>query len=1054
MTMQSPAISIPSKQTAEVDWSNPIRQIIASAYGENPDSYAEECAALQRARQDAVKGAGSEVTARDLLFRYFGQLELLELRFPDIKVTFPWHDSFTNKLTTQTSLAFEKASVIYQIASTLSILSSTQNRSSPEGLKRAYNFARSAAGMLVYVNENFLHAPSTDLSKEVVKLLIGIMLAQAQEMFTEKVLEEGKAKAGGKGPGNAGIVAKLAAQAGIMYAALSEEVKEFFGKGIIDRNWVALINLKAKYYPSVANYHRAILDDSQSKHGDALVRLRLAETLGKEAQKQAAVFLSSFNHPDSLTLPADSGTALVEITKTHLAVVSERTHQATKENELIYHSILPAEAALPPLDKLSAAQPISIQDTYSSVEVTKLVGQDIFHKLIPLAVHESASVYSEEKAKLSRGEVERSDIAEGEVQTTLEYLGLPSVLNKFRSIVASHGKPGAGLDALSLPGREALDLVEEVGGEERKESIKVLMLRLEEKKKLVGEDLRSCQEDLDKESRECERLRAKYQNSWTQAPSASVARSQREDLRSQQTAYQSASQSDARINALYQTVLPSLPTLCSPEALNQAYTEAVGSTDPASSNKGSLLDLDVKEEEGEERERKEMKRLIGELEERLGRLSRFKKERTICLNDLKHLIQNDDVSQQLLVNRRAHGVEPTLFATELEKFKPFRTRLDHTIEQEKSTLKETSQLLDDLNELRGARQTQDRWARAERAVKDLTARLKGQAEDYKEANSALRRGLEFYLQLKLLSDALRRSVKSFVTTREEERGRLVQQCERGSSSSSSIYTSSHSSVGPPPPVPRAVSSGLDHFASLSIGSAQPQRQPSTGGSYDWRAIPTSPAPTSPYPPPPSNLSSSFASSTIPPPPPPLSQKPDPWDFGANGLSSAFNSHPSTVPTLHSAPSSAPTAHSSYQSPPAPPSSTSSYSPHQSTYSNYGGPSQPAPPAQLYQHQAHQQAYPPPLPPPPTSSSYQSASSASYAPQHVYPAPPAPPRQSSTGNSSFYGYAPPSSAQQQQQHPASSSPDPPPAPSPYGQPGYPSPYQQHQQQYSYGQNGGR
>ena len=57
-------------------------------------------------------------TARDLLYKYFGQLELLELRFAEIRVNFPWHDAFTNKLTTQTSLAYEKASIIFQIAAT------------------------------------------------------------------------------------------------------------------------------------------------------------------------------------------------------------------------------------------------------------------------------------------------------------------------------------------------------------------------------------------------------------------------------------------------------------------------------------------------------------------------------------------------------------------------------------------------------------------------------------------------------------------------------------------------------------------------------------------------------------------------------------------------------------------------------------------------------------------------------------------------------------------------------------------------------------------------
>lgn len=59
-------ISIPKKTTDEVDWTTPIRNLIAKSYGENPETYAPECQALQRCRQDAVKGAGSDMTG--LLF--------------------------------------------------------------------------------------------------------------------------------------------------------------------------------------------------------------------------------------------------------------------------------------------------------------------------------------------------------------------------------------------------------------------------------------------------------------------------------------------------------------------------------------------------------------------------------------------------------------------------------------------------------------------------------------------------------------------------------------------------------------------------------------------------------------------------------------------------------------------------------------------------------------------------------------------------------------------------------------------------------------------------
>ena len=67
--------------------------------------------------QDAVKGAGCDLTARDLLYKYFGQLELLELRLSEFRATFP---SCTVKLNTQTSIASEKASILYQTASAYS----------------------------------------------------------------------------------------------------------------------------------------------------------------------------------------------------------------------------------------------------------------------------------------------------------------------------------------------------------------------------------------------------------------------------------------------------------------------------------------------------------------------------------------------------------------------------------------------------------------------------------------------------------------------------------------------------------------------------------------------------------------------------------------------------------------------------------------------------------------------------------------------------------------------------------------------------------------------
>src|SRR3954447_12514342 len=80
--VQAPMISCPLKQTNEVDWVHPLKQYIRTTYGDDPERYSEECSTLNRLRQD-MRGAGADsASGRDLLYRYYGQLELLDLRFP------------------------------------------------------------------------------------------------------------------------------------------------------------------------------------------------------------------------------------------------------------------------------------------------------------------------------------------------------------------------------------------------------------------------------------------------------------------------------------------------------------------------------------------------------------------------------------------------------------------------------------------------------------------------------------------------------------------------------------------------------------------------------------------------------------------------------------------------------------------------------------------------------------------------------------------------------------------------------------------------------------
>lgn len=92
--VQTPMLSCPLKQTNEIDWIHPLKQYIRTTYGDDPERYSEECSTLNRLRQD-MRGAGADsASGRDLLYRYYGQLELLDLRFPvdenHIKISFTW----------------------------------------------------------------------------------------------------------------------------------------------------------------------------------------------------------------------------------------------------------------------------------------------------------------------------------------------------------------------------------------------------------------------------------------------------------------------------------------------------------------------------------------------------------------------------------------------------------------------------------------------------------------------------------------------------------------------------------------------------------------------------------------------------------------------------------------------------------------------------------------------------------------------------------------------------------------------------------------------------
>lgn len=379
--------------------------------------------------------------------------------------------------------------------------------------------------MFTYINENFLHAPSVDLSRDTVKTLISITLAQAQEIFLEKQVEDGK---------KAALLAKLAAQAHTLYLQAVEGCQENVGKGIFDRSWSLVVQCKAAHMASLSEYYQALADEDSNNYGSAISRLQLAEKSSKSSCSFAKSVPSS--PPADSNLGSETQSALVQITKRQFENVQEKLSALIKDNDFIYHQNVPAEASLSAVSKRPAAKAIPVSELYQGQDIQKIIGPDIFQRLVPMSVTEQASMYDEEKAKLVRSEAEKVETANGEMDASLDYLKLPQSLNILKG----------GMDQEMTVEEEFKRWCEDLAGHE---AFSKAFEHLQKEKSGILSSLSHSSKQLDMEESVCEKMRSKYGADWTQQPSSRLTSIFRSDIRNYRDTIDEAGNTDSQLLA-------------------------------------------------------------------------------------------------------------------------------------------------------------------------------------------------------------------------------------------------------------------------------------------------------------------------------------------------------------------------------------------------------------------------------------------------------------------------------------------------------------------------
>ncbi|KAI8847540.1 BRO1-like domain-containing protein [Chytridium lagenaria] len=922
---QAPILHPPTKKTDEVDFT-PLKKHIALSYSEDPEN---------------TRGAGKDMTGRDILYRYYGQLDLLEVRFPiDEK----------NSIS-QYSIAYEKASVIFNIAATCASIAALQNRYESAGQKVAFNYLQAAAGLFQYINENFLHAPSVDLSRDSIKSLVDLMLAQAQEVFLEKVLAEKKKGA---------LPSKLAAQAAHFYAAALEGLSTEAVKGQFDKPWVEVVKIKAKLFESIAHLHRSYQQEDASKYGESVAHSTKAEILAKEAHKFAVSFNSSYSGfstyvisptlttaASSTSAAGSSSSSLLEIAKANMSIATERKVSSTKDNDLIYHDLVPSTDTLPALEKVAIAKCITFAEL-----CTGIIGPDIFQNLIPLSVHEASSMYSEEKAKILRAEQDASDGANEELQATLESLNLISTLSQLKQFA----RRGSAVDeTLKLP-QDIANFVQEVRSEEsqRSSSTDELLAHLTSLKKQANDQMDEVGLLLDKEQFECEQQRAKYNEQWTQEPSSKMTAQIRQDVRQNRESFDKAVRTDEALYGRIAEAKREINIIRRPlDEVESIFAEMILAAAPDKfQSAGSLID--EMPSGGDEIAS------IEKIENMLAQLRNLKTQRGNLVAELKTKIHEDDIAGALVLNKNR---ESQVFQTELSKFQPFaHTQILIAVSSEFDKLRDSSTSMKML-------------VSRQKKRADLIKDFKRSYELWKESKEGLRKGIRFYTDLNELISSLRSTASNFVNRRNDERANVIKRIEEASavkgqqalreqlarvSLSSGSPTYGQSFAGSPGPagypLPNASSPSGPGYPSLP---SYPQPLPASSAAamsfanYPYAQNPSDAVKRSPsgpggygstQPPPPANPYSSdpynpsYPRASLPPAQPPYAPAPQ---------QPAYAPPPATAPILCTLPSAT--------------CQQTSYAPHQQQQSGFAPTQQQQPsygqlPQQQYRPLQQQSAY--------------------------------------------------------------------------------------------------
>ena len=708
-----------SSTTHQPDFVTCISRFIGKKYQEDPNSYLNEMNELSKLRNAALRQL-REIAGCNVLKRYYAQLHSLNNRFKmaneEVGLKFVWIDTFSDRHVSG-DINYEMAAIMFNIGALHAELGALDPRKDDSGMKMACTHFQCAAWAFEQIKNNPVEFQSKDLSHDLLSFMYQVTIAQAQECILDKsILDKRKPS----------IIAKVAAQVveyyntaliGLLTGQLTDSttsVVEVVGSKLF-KDWKRFVEIKISYYSALTNLYMGISCEEstdplvlESKGGERVAWTMAAEDRIKEAEKE----VEKMDRVD--VMMKDSIIFMKQL-------IEKKMKSAKNDNDHIYHKPVPSSDKLTAVKGASLVKPIPF-----SVTDPEIFGADIFGRLIPIEVHEMASVYTDKKDQIVRSMKSKIESKNEELVTFMSSLNLDMDTVSTKNVNVIPDELIEICAAMSIK----KDVVETIGEE---------MKQLEQLSSECGQLIYDIKMQLMKESTTQARflLTSGIKNSSSSSSHSKMMETFEKEVEKLEERFQKSVDSDVELKKSYEAIIPDIELL-----LKSSDGASLSSILPTAEIPVSQENID------------RLKLLISKVDE-------MKDQRIMLEKQLRDAIQSDDIASKVISQPESKLDE--LYEKEIKKFDKHIELLNQNMSAQDNIMTALTTANAEFVPTRRAKVETEK-KRIER-IKQLTDSYK----KYQDVLTHIEKGIYFYRRLLDSVRGINTRINSFITSQEQHR---------------------------------------------------------------------------------------------------------------------------------------------------------------------------------------------------------------------------------------------------------------------------------------------